>query len=89
MSKDLLNDNAIEIQKNIQGFISTLEERGFIVQQGQLSHVDFLELCSEGIVDSCIGNNVDALYGGCALPPAPNQDPSPGQGILYHPCSSN
>ncbi len=91
MSKDLLNDKAIEIHKNIQSFISTLEERGFIVQQGQLSHVDFLELCSEGIVDNCLGNNVDALYGGCALPPAPNQDPSPGQDppIDYDPDNPN
>jgi|GEM_PF-2146222 len=82
---------AIEIHKNIQSFISTLEERGFIVQQGQLSHVDFLKLCSEGIVDNCLGNNVDALYGGCALPPAPNQDPSPEQDppINYDPDNPN
>ncbi|MGI6711500.1 MAG: hypothetical protein ACOX4L_02005 [Bacillota bacterium] len=63
-------DDAHE-NKKIKKFISMLEERGFYVQQGELRHVEFLKLCSEDIVDSCLGNNVDALYGGCALPPAP------------------
>lgn len=60
-------------------FISTLINHGFIVQEGQLSYVDILKLCSEGKVDSCLGNNVGAPYAVCFMPPAPNQTPSKGQ----------
>lgn len=66
-------------KKNIiSDFISILEERGFIVQEGKISYVDIIKLCSEGKVDSCLGNNVGAPYATCSLPPAPNQDPSEG-----------
>jgi len=76
---------------NIIDFISTLNNRGFIVQEGKLSYVDILKLCSEGKVDSCLGNNVGAPYAACLLPPAPNQDPSEGQAppIGYNPDDPN
>lgn len=59
--------------------ISTLNNRDFIVQQGKVSYVDIIKLCSEGKTDSCLGNNVGAPYAACFLPPAPNQEPSVGQ----------
>lgn len=64
---------------SIRNFISTLEERGFIVQEGKLKYFDVLKLASEGKTDSAFGNNAGAPYASYVLPPAPNQDPSPGQ----------
>ncbi|MDP4145424.1 MAG: hypothetical protein Q8936_13225 [Bacillota bacterium] len=77
--------------RNIMDFVSTLNNRGFIVQEGKLSYIDIIKLCSEGKVDSCLGNNVGAPYATCLLPPAPNQDPSEGQEppIGYNPNSPN
>ncbi|HEY8891192.1 MAG TPA: hypothetical protein VIM70_13145 [Clostridium sp.] len=77
--------------RNIIGFISTLNNGGFIVQEGKLSYLDILKLCSEGKVDKCLGNNVGAPYAVCLLPPAPNQDPSEGQEppIGYNPDNPN
>ncbi|MCX7746389.1 MAG: hypothetical protein N2645_05820, partial [Clostridia bacterium] len=65
--------------ESIRNFISILENRGFIVQEGKISYVDILKLCSEGKVDSCLANNAGAPYAFCFLPPAPNQNPSEGQ----------
>lgn len=65
--------------RHIEDFVSTLEKRGFLVQQGSLRYVDILKLCSEGKVDSCLGNHAGAPYASYFLPPAPNQDPSEGQ----------
>jgi hypothetical protein len=64
---------------DIVDFISTLNKRGFIVQEGSISYIDILKLASEGKVNSALGNNVGAPYAICLLPPAPNQDPSEGQ----------
>jgi hypothetical protein len=77
--------------RNIIDFISTLNNRGFIVQEGKISYIDIIKLCSEGKVDSCLANNVGAPYAICLLPPAPNQDPSEGQPppIGYNPDSPN
>ncbi|MFV8829764.1 hypothetical protein [Alkalihalobacterium sp. APHAB7] len=66
-------------QDGISNFISNLEERGFIVQKGNLRYIDILKLASEGKVDSAFGNIVGAPYATYLLPPAPNQEPSPGQ----------
>ena len=76
---------------NIMNFISTLNSRGFIVQEGKLSYIDIIKLCSEGKVDSCLGNNVGAPYASCLLPPSPNQNPSEGQSppIGYNPNNPN
>lgn len=63
----------------ITGFISTLEDRGFIVQEGKLKYFDILKLVSEGIIDTAFANNTGAPYATYLLPPAPNQDPSPAQ----------
>jgi len=77
--------------RNIIDFISTLNNSGFIVQEGKISYIDILKLCSEGIVDNCFANNAGAPYAVCLLPPAPNQDPSAGQGppIGYNPGNPN
>jgi len=79
------------VDRNIMNFVATLNNRGFIVQEGKLSYVDILKLCSEGKVDSCLGNNVGAPYAVCFLPPAPNQDPSESQepAIGYNPYNPN
>lgn len=76
---------------SIMDFISTLEKRGFIVQEGKLSYIDILKLCSENKVGSCLGNNVGVPYASCLLPPAPNQDPSEGQEppVGYNPDNPN
>lgn len=76
---------------NIANFISTLNKSGFIVQEGKLSYIDIIKLCSEGKVDSCLGNNVGAPYASCLLPPAPSQNPSEGQmpPIGYDPDNPN
>lgn len=71
--------NCFDKNGNLTKFISVMKNCGFIVQEGKLSYVDILKLCSEGKVDSCLGNNVGAPYATCFLPPAPNQDPSAGQ----------
>lgn len=76
---------------NIMNFISILNKRGFIVQEGYLSYVDILKLASEDKVDNCLGNNVGAPYAACFLPPAPYQAPSEGQAppVGYNPDSPN
>jgi hypothetical protein len=68
-----------QMNGSISKFISTLEESGFIVQKGRLSYIDILKLASEGIVDTTFANNAGAPYAAYLLPPAPNQEPSPGQ----------
>lgn len=82
---------AIDEDRNIMDLVSTLNNRGFIVQEGKLSYIDILKLCSEGKVDNCLGNNVGAPYAACLLPPAPNQDPSKGQKppLEYNPYNPN
>jgi hypothetical protein len=86
-----LNDYVNYEDKSIMDFVSALNNQGFIVQEGEFSYVDILKLCSEGIVDSCLGNNVGAPYAACFLPPAPNQNPSEGQvpPIGYYPNNPN
>ncbi|MDP4091155.1 MAG: hypothetical protein Q8930_18065, partial [Bacillota bacterium] len=72
---DYANDEDIKVTD----FISTLEERGFIVQEGKLTYFDMLKLVSEGKMDTAFANNAGAPYATYILPPAPNQDPAPGQ----------
>lgn len=86
-----LNSYVNDADRNIMNFVDTLNNRGFIVQEGKLSYVDIIKLCSEGKVDSCLGNNVGAPYAACFLPPAPNQNPSEGQEppIEYNPYNTN
>lgn len=76
---------------SIYKFMKILEERGFIVQKGSISYVDILKLASEGKADTCFGNNAGVPYAVCFLPPAPNQDPCPGQRPpkYYNPCNPN
>jgi hypothetical protein len=74
-----LTNYANDEDRNMIDLTTTLNAIGFIVQEGKLSYIDILKLCSEGKVDNCLGNNVGAPYAVCLLPPAPNQDPSEGQ----------
>jgi len=79
------NNDSNGVDRKIEDFISTLNNQGFIVQEGKVSYVDIIKLCSEGKVDSCLGNNVGAPYAACFLPPAPNQNPTPGQQHMGRP----
>lgn len=64
---------------SIKYFVKLLEERGFIVQKGNLSYIDLLKLASEGKIDTTFANNTGVPYATYLLPPAPDQEPSPGQ----------
>jgi hypothetical protein len=74
-----LSNYANDGDRKIPNFISTLEESGFIVQEGKLKYLDILKLVSEGIIDTAFANNAGAPYASYLLPPAPNQDPSLAQ----------
>jgi hypothetical protein len=86
-----LSNHAEDEDKKVTDFISTLEERGFIVQEGKLEYLDILKLVSEGKIDTAFANNAGAPYASYILPPAPNQDTSPGQQppIGYNPKDPN
>ena len=55
-----------------------LENAGFYVQDGILYEFDTLKLASEGKLLTCFGNNAGSAYLILNLPPAPDQDASPG-----------
>ncbi|MFK2826597.1 hypothetical protein QYG89_13155 [Bacillus sp. B190/17] len=76
MDQNPLMDELADHNRNVNKFVSTLEERGFIVQEGELKYLDILKLCSEGVVDNCMGNHAGTPYSSVLLPPAPNQHPS-------------
>jgi hypothetical protein len=79
MYQNPMMDEFIDHNGNVNKFASTLEERGFIVQEGELRYIDILKLVSEGVVDNALGNHAGAPYSPVLLPPAPNQQPSEGQ----------
>ena len=55
-----------------------LENADFYVQDGILYEFDTLKLASEGKLLTCFGNNAGSAYLILNLPPAPEQDASPG-----------
>lgn len=55
-----------------------LENDDFYVQDGVLYEFDTLKLASEGKLLTCFGNNAGSAYLILNLPPAPEQDSSPG-----------
>ena len=55
-----------------------LEADDFYVQDGMLYEFDTLKLASEGKLLTCFGNNAGSAYLILNLPPAPEQDSSPG-----------
>ena len=57
---------------------SKLEDDDFYVQDGVLYEFDTLKLASEGKLLTCFGNNAGSAYLILNLPPAPEQDASPG-----------
>lgn len=93
-SSDLTRQSSYNINgeyQNVLDFIYTMNSQGFTVQEGSINYIDILKLCSEGKVDSALGNNVGAPYAICLLPPAPDQEPSQGQQppIGYNPANPN
>lgn len=61
-------------EKKVKEFINSLEHQGCIVQEGELRYIDILKYCSEGIVNSALGNNAGAPYAVALVPPSPNQE---------------
>lgn len=60
-------------EKKRNEFIKLLEKQDYIVQKGELKYIDILEKCSQGLVDSCFGNNVDASSAVVLIPSAPGE----------------
>lgn len=89
--KPMYNQQVSTNHGDLNTLISTLNKRGYIVQEGRLNYVDILKIASEGKVPSCFGNNANAPYAVLTLPPAPNQDPSEGQEppVVYNPNNPN
>lgn len=54
-------------------FKTALEEKGFTVEEGEMKYVDLFQLCSEGKIPSCYGNNADNPYLVTFLPQAPGE----------------
>ncbi|MFW6035446.1 MAG: hypothetical protein ACOCRZ_04255 [Halothermotrichaceae bacterium] len=65
--------------RKLKKFIFRLNRSGFTVQEGKLGYIDMLKLCSEGKVDSCLGNHAGAPYAAYILPPAPEQSSCQGR----------
>ncbi|MFW2500655.1 hypothetical protein [Clostridium diolis] len=63
-------------EKKVKEFINSLEHQGCIVQEGELKYVDILKYCSEGLVNTALGNNAGAPYALALVPPSPNQESS-------------
>jgi hypothetical protein len=75
---------------DIDLFKAALEEAGFVVQEGAYGYQDAIALCSAGVIDNCMGANVEAPYLAYKLPPAPAQktrsmkvDPTSGLAFAY------
>ncbi|HHX88115.1 MAG TPA: hypothetical protein GX693_08085 [Firmicutes bacterium] len=75
---------------DIDLFRATLEEAGFKVQEGAYGYQDAIALCSAGVIENCMGANVEAPYLAYKLPPAPGQktpgmkvDPASGLAFAY------
>lgn len=49
-------------EKKVKEFINSLENQGYTVQEGELKYIDILKYCSEGLVNTALGNNVGAPY---------------------------
>ena len=54
---------ATDFGGSVDDLIAILDERGFIVQEGEMRNIDILKLCSEGLVDPCMGNHAGAPQG--------------------------
>ncbi|MFH0802250.1 MAG: hypothetical protein V2A78_07680 [bacterium] len=79
------------VPRDINKFISSLENDHFTVQEGQVIYLDALKMASEGLLKSCFGNNQGSPYLTYILPPAPGQNPAAGQNppVHYNPNDPN
>ncbi|WP_257675108.1 hypothetical protein [Clostridium felsineum] len=68
------DENNENNEKKVKDFINSLEHQGCIVQEGELRYIDILKYCSEGLVNSALGNNAGAPYALALVPPSPNQE---------------
>lgn len=60
MYQNPIMDEFSDDKGNVNEFVSILEERGFIVQEGELRYIDVLKLVSEGVLDNAMGNHAGA-----------------------------
>jgi hypothetical protein len=68
------NKSASTSEGDLNAFRAALEKDGFIVQEGKLGYVNFIELYNAGMVSSCNGNNADLPYLAYMLPARPEQE---------------
>ncbi len=74
----LMGANALAGERSPDMLRANLENAGFLVQNGTLYEFDTLKLASEGKLLTVFGNNAGSAYMVLNLPPAPEQDASPG-----------
>ncbi len=85
------DNGTVEPNGNIDNLIISLENDGFVVQEGNYILVDAIDLLNRGVVNSANGNNAGNPYFSYSLPMAPGQtfpnefvDPDhPGQYLGY------
>lgn len=77
-AEDHAGTSRVESDGSPDGLKKNLEDADFYVQDGILYEFDTLKLASEGKLLTCFGNNAGSAYLILNLPPAPDQDASPG-----------
>jgi len=67
---------------DMEAFQQALEQDGFVVQNGNLSYFNVIDLYNKGLIQNCFGNNPATPYIAFWLPPGPGQT---GRSILETP----
>ena len=58
---------------NADTFVKTLENDGFIVQEGAFVRTNLIEACEKGEAPNCNANNYNTPYFTCSVPKSPGQ----------------
>jgi len=67
------DNGTVEPTGNISDLITSLENDGFVVQEGNYILIDAIDLLNRGIINSANGNNAGNPYFSYSLPMAPGQ----------------
>ncbi len=59
---------------HVKDFKEALEKKGFTVQEGKYSYLDFIKYFNEGIIPNIGGNNPSSKYLSFLVPPAPGHE---------------